>query len=199
MSELSSRRKEELSSAGSGLCAWNKPSSTSAGRCVRFGGLTANCQVVTAWRWIVESCLWAGACWQKEEEEGWLSQCKDYRLECFRRKWCLFQDEDRAKKDLTVFLERGWSLTLVAQSWLVHASVYCELTKGERRLEPMWAYQMFHCCPLQRAESCSSPPHRQPDTKALNEWQNQGVLYNLIPSVEAGTIHEQGQLYRTTL
>lgn len=33
---LSSRRKEKFSSAGSGLGAWNKPSSTSAGRCVRF-------------------------------------------------------------------------------------------------------------------------------------------------------------------
>lgn len=126
-------------------------------------GLIANCQVVMARR-TVESCLWAGACWQKEEEEDWLSQGKDYRLECFRHKWGLFQDEDHVRKDLTMFLERAWSLTLVAWSWLVHVSVHCKLTRGERP-EPMWIYQIFHFCPHQRAEGCSSPRHREPDKK----------------------------------
>lgn len=117
-------------------------------------GLIASCQVVMAWRRIVESCLQAWACWQREEEQDWMPQSCDYRLECFRHKRCQFQDEDHDKKDQQYFW-KGWSLTVVAQSWLVHASVHCKLTKGERRPEPMWTYQMIHFCPLQKAESCS--------------------------------------------
>lgn len=94
-------------------------------------GLSGNYQVVMGWRQIVESCLWAGACWQKEEREDWLSQCKDSRLECSGHKWCLLHYEDHAKKERTMFLERGWSLTLVAQSWLPH----CKPNKGEA-----WTY-----------------------------------------------------------
>lgn len=55
---LSIRRKEELSSPRSGLCAWNCPLSHHlVGVCNSVRGLIARSQVVMAWGRIVESCL----------------------------------------------------------------------------------------------------------------------------------------------